>query len=475
MVAIASAQVGYPPTGPGGYPPTGPGGYPPGYPSPYPGGSRVPGQGPGVPRPRGGGKDSKTSNKKEPQALPNFRGTLKQMDAKSITLELGDYRVLEFKVTGKTRYMKNGEEVKSPKFTPGDQLSIEASEEPGGFFNAVNVYWEKAASAGSTETKDGVTDTWKDAPAQPTTERTPPPAPRAADDPGPPKLQRGKPAGEKTTANPGAAEPPQTASTLPVPAVELPKASAPPPARADDQALPASQDEDPLIRRASEAALEFTESLPNYVCQEMMSRSESDSKPANWRPLDVVSVEVVYEAGKENYRNVTINGKAVNKNIDQLSGAWSTGEFGSVLIDLFSPATAAEFHFRRDSRIAGLNAKMYDYKVQRENSHWTLHFGAQTYEPAYSGSVWIDPQTARVLRIEMQAGELPKEFPADHIESATDYQYVRLGGTQQFLLPVHAETLSCQRGSAFCSRNTIDFRNYHKYSGESTVEFGNVK
>src|SRR5207237_3467650 len=135
----------------------------------------------------------------------------------SITLELGDYRVLEFKVTGKTKYMKNGEEVKSPKFTPGDQLSIEASEEPGGFFNAVNVYWEKAASAGSTETKDGVTDTWKDAPAQPSTERTPPPAPRAADDPGPPKLQRGKPADDKTTADPVAAEPRQTASTRPAP------------------------------------------------------------------------------------------------------------------------------------------------------------------------------------------------------------------------------------------------------------------
>jgi hypothetical protein len=80
-----------------------------------------------------------------------------------------------------------------------------------------------------------------------------------------------------------------------------------------------------------------------------------------------------------------------------------------------------------------------------------------------------------VLRIEMEAKGLPKDFPADHVESATDYQYVRLGGTQQFLLPVHAETLSCQRGTAFCSRNTIDFRNYHKYTGESSVEFGTVK
>ena len=140
-----------------------------------------------------------------------------------------------------------------------------------------------------------------------------------------------------------------------------------------------------------------------------------------------------------------------------------------------SPATAAEFRPKGESRIAGISAKEYAFEVRRENSHWDLHFGPQTYSPAYSGSVWIDPSTARVLRIEMQALNLPKDFPSDHVESATDYQYVRLGGTQQFLLPVHAETLSCQRGTPYCSRNTIDFRNYHKYTGESTVEFSPVK
>jgi hypothetical protein len=95
--------------------------------------------------------------------------------------------------------------------------------------------------------------------------------------------------------------------------------------------------------------------------------------------------------------------------------------------------------------------------------------------PAYRGSVWIDPQTARVLRIEMQAYGFPAGFPIDHVESATDYQYTRLGDAHQYLLPVHAETLSCERGSDNCSRNTIDFRNYHKYSGESTITFGPEK
>jgi hypothetical protein len=61
------------------------------------------------------------------------------------------------------------------------------------------------------------------------------------------------------------------------------------------------------------------------------------------------------------------------------------------------------------------------------------------------------------------------------VESATDYEYTRLGDTKQYLLPVHSETLSCQRGTSYCSRNAIDFRNYHKYSGDSTITFGDPK
>jgi hypothetical protein len=91
--------------------------------------------------------------------------------------------------------------------------------------------------------------------------------------------------------------------------------------------------------------------------------------------------------------------------------------------------------------------------------------------PAYSGSVWIDRSTAEVRRIEMQADNIPKDFPMDSLAWAVDYDSVSLG-TAKFLLPVHAENLSCQRGSTICSKNEVEFRDYHKYSGESTITFG---
>ena len=482
---LASAQVyppggGYPPYPGGGYPP---GGYPPGTypPGTYPGGGR----GPGIPVPGKRGKDSK---KETPQALPNFRGALKRMDDKSITLELEDHREMDFKRNGKTKFISKGEEIKSPNISPGDPLSIEASEDATGYFTAVNVYWEKPKEEKPKEAP-------KEAPATSAENEEPPAPPRPAvtqvkpaapdpDDPGPPKLKRGGPA-DPTRQH--AKEPPASAGTpAPVQHAEASPAEtiAPRPSvRRDDDDIVRNENApidrrklDPLIRKASDTALTFTETLPDYVVQEHITRYQSESRPANFQPVDTVSCNLVYKDGKEEYRDITINGKPFKgKNMEETGGAWSTGEFGTVLIDLFSPATAADFHYRRESRIAGVNAKVYDFEVERDRSHWQIKMASQTYMPAYNGTVWIDPATARVLRIEMQAHGFPEAFPADHAESAVDYQYVRLGDAKQYLLPVHAEILSCLRGTSDCSRNSIDFRNYHKFAGESTITFGTPK
>src|SRR4051794_25304527 len=174
-MAVAQSQV-FPPGG--GYPGQSP------YPGQYP--DRRPQNGPSLPIP--GRKDKSSDSKNSQQPMPNFRGTLRLMDEKSISLELGDKRVLDFKRTDKTKFLKNGDEVKSPKFNPGDQISVEALEDPGGYMRAVNVYWEKAAGgATGAKTDDGAVDTWKDAPAAGTS--------HASDDPDRPVLKRADSAG----------------------------------------------------------------------------------------------------------------------------------------------------------------------------------------------------------------------------------------------------------------------------------------
>jgi hypothetical protein len=226
-----------------------------------------------------------------------------------------------------------------------------------------------------------------------------------------------------------------------------------------------------LIERAREWALNFTDNLPNYVCQQFTTRYIRVPGSRQWQAQDIVSANVVYENGKEDYRNLAINGKPVNKKMEELPGSWSTGEFGTTLRSLFHPGRQAEFNFVKQSLMSGLTTWVYDYKVRRENSDWRVSLGSQSIIPAYAGRVWIDQKTAQVLRIEMSATDIPTDFPLDQVEASNDYGFVRLQDADQYMLPTHAETLSCERGSPVCSRNTIDFRNYHKYSGEANIVF----
>ena len=215
-----------------------------------------------------------------------------------------------------------------------------------------------------------------------------------------------------------------------------------------------------LIERAREATFEFSSHLPYFICQEVMARYRQRGRAET--PLDVVSAEIIYDHDKESYRNVKINDRPTDTSLEEISGSWSTGEFASTLLILFSADTNARFRSVGVSSISGFSAQVYDFEVPSENSHWKVQFDSQTLLPAYKGSVWVDPSTARVLRIEEQARNIPSDFPMDTIESAVDYSYLSIG-ERSFLLPVHAESLGCFRGARDCSHNIIDFRNYHEF------------
>src|SRR5450755_472679 len=406
----------------------------------------------GIPFPR--------RHKKEEQAaqLQSTSGMLRRIQKDQIIVEADDHRILNFKRTGTTQFLKMGNAIKPAELTPGDYIEVEASEDEEGFLTAANVMWQQDGSAkdrkhaaepveisvakgshdhqkdsakDSKESSDGSVEAAKDtaAPepaakpaAQAAAQASPPPAddPSPADlktpikeevksvqidrdDQGPPVLQRGgksvRREVEPARASAAPSAPPSTAA-----AAELSARNEPPANEAEPPVRGPQRPEEVIIEKARQAAGAFLEGLPNYVCQEIMTRYQSESNSKNWMPHDVISMALVYEHGQESYRDLSINGKPTKKGIEDLSGSWSTGEFGSV------------------------------------------------------------------LRIEMQATHIPDAFPSDKVEMATDYEFVRFAD-RQFLVPVHAESMGCQRDTSTCTRNAIDFRNYHKYSGESSITF----
>lgn len=293
------------------------------------------------------------------------------------------------------------------------------------------------------------------------------------DDPGRPVLRRGGPAQKHEEV-----APPASTSSLPPPAAQPQPEPARPPVRevqVDEHgntekvvnATDRPKGADELVERARDAAFDFDQSLPNFLCDQLTNRYRSKTLKPDWKYQDRVQVELVYANNREDYRNVRINGKTVKKGSPEDSGTWSSGEFGTILIDVFHPNTHTSFRLRGSSTAAGLDAKVYDYSVLQENSHWQVRFG-RTVRPAYKGAVWIDPKTARVLRIEMNTRKLPSDYEIDTVETVVDYGWVNISGTR-FLLPVKSENLACFRGTFDCVRNEIEFRNYRKFSVESQI------
>jgi hypothetical protein len=229
---------------------------------------------------------------------------------------------------------------------------------------------------------------------------------------------------------------------------------------------------DPVIQGARDAAAQFTESLPNYVVKQYTTRMQTDAAHGNrtsWQTLDIVSSDVVCENGKESYKNILVNGKPPKDDIEK-TGSWSTGEFATVLQGILAPYTDADFHNKRATTINNHPAFRYDYTVDQKNSGWHVYASSESYVPGYTGSIWIDKENFRVLRIEMSAVNMPKSFALDAVESAVDYDYVMIS-EQKFLLPTHSEALSCMRGTAECTRNVIEFRNYKKFGADTSITF----
>jgi hypothetical protein len=108
--------------------------------------------------------------------------------------------------------------------------------------------------------------------------------------------------------------------------------------------------------------------------------------------------------------------------------------------------------------------------VEQDRSGWTVNAEGSEITVAYQGTVWMERETARVLRLEMEAVRIPKDFPFNAVEWTVNYAYTRING-MEYLLPSRSETLSCSRGTRFCSRNVIDFRNYRRYGGDATITF----
>jgi hypothetical protein len=426
-------------------------------------------------------------------------GTLRELGEKDLYLETSNHKILRFRMLTKTQFRdKAGESYRDSLLKAGDQLSVQVStDDPETalrvILNRAGTQAEKTAvarpfdhdsvktpvaadmhSAGTMEvggepsrgsttsssTTSASTTSSRTSDSSAAEESTTASVNSPAEDDSRPTLHRAPDADAPPQPTPAPATTAAATAPPPQPA-ERPKP--PPPARTGP--------EDNVIDSAKDAADKLIDNMPSFIVQQNTTRYFSNTFPAQWRALDVVTADVVSVDGKEDYRNVQVNGKPSSRAVEK-SGAWSTGEFVTMLQDVISPYTQAAFRKSTDENLGGRPAYTYNFRVLQENSNWDIIApdGAKA-APAYTGTIWIDKETFNIMRIEEQTGPLPGGFPFDKAESNIEYSFVRIDG-KSYTLPVHSEVLTCQRGSSACTKNEINFQNYKKFAADSSIIFG---
>jgi hypothetical protein len=264
-----------------------------------------------------------------------------------------------------------------------------------------------------------------------------------------------------------------------------------------------------LLEEARQTALNYSEWLPDFICTEVVHRSEAYGPTGQFRNTDNLTLLVSYFQLHESYKLVARNNRPAQPNLEALAGVFSEGEFGSKLRLIFHPDSKAQLTFQEWKALGPRRVAVYSYRVERANSRFELRVPSDSVIAGYHGQVYIDAATNLTLRIE-EALDVPEGFPIQDSSSTVEYDYVNVAG-RKCLLPVRCETLSTDlpplhphpevvatttnvhpwekppypatgrtghaRGSVSQPvdrvryRNVIEFRDYRKYAADSTLKF----
>jgi hypothetical protein len=228
----------------------------------------------------------------------------------------------------------------------------------------------------------------------------------------------------------------------------------------------------PLIEQARRHAFEFAEELPNFIVTQAVARYSETPGNKDWRLEDRLEIELTYRVGKgEEFRLIRVDGKPARQTYQEIGGSTSTGEFGSMLAALFVPQSKTEFREVRRETFRGRPTVVYAFKVRRANSSSSISDKAsgKTVVAGYSGSLWIDTESKRALRVESSNEEIPAGFPVTLSENAIEYDWVTIGD-ERYLLPVHAEVLLGWDAQRIYTKNVIEFRDYRRFEAKIKID-----
>lgn len=236
---------------------------------------------------------------------------------------------------------------------------------------------------------------------------------------------------------------------------------------------PSPVEQKEILEKIRENALNYTQNLPNFICLQVTTRYISrNGNTDDFHQMDVIGERLSYVDQKEEYKVVQRNHIPVTDlKHDQLGGATSSGEFGTMLKEIFTPETETSFDWDHWATLRQRRAYVFSFRVRQANSKYSIYHqeSGRTVIAGYRGLIYADRKTNMVMRIKMESEDLPPDFAIQDVSLDLNYDNQTISG-QQFWLPLKSELRS--REGRYLVKNDTEFRLYNKFSAESTIDFG---
>ncbi len=255
-------------------------------------------------------------------------------------------------------------------------------------------------------------------------------------------------------------------------------------------AIGAATDDQTLLDRLRSQVIENLKRAPRYTCTETINRAQYRPQPGSknlgcrvliardadtqstriraWR--DRLRVDVAVGQNSEMFSWVGAREFGAS-NIQELAlaGVSGTGDFSTFLTSIFGIG-GADFRYAGERVSFPGPAAEFEYALPLEKSRYTYNTGDGVNRTvAYHGQLLVDPVTAELRRLIVNADDFPASSGVCQTLHTIDYQRERIGDGD-FVLPEKSQ-FAVLYSDGMEAVNETKFSGCHEYVAESKIHF----
>jgi hypothetical protein len=223
------------------------------------------------------------------------------------------------------------------------------------------------------------------------------------------------------------------------------------------------------LAEARRVNLDYAANMPNFVADETAKRYRAGPKNSRLTAFDTIESEITFRGNHAVRKQIRRNGQPWDKPFEALPGfKWYEG-FGTEIRPLFDPQCPTTLEYRGRHTVRERQAVEYRFTTPVDSCFPYFYFEYQRFNPARTGHVFIDGESANILQLDEDATSFPAEIQFKQREEHITWDYVKIGDDSH-LLPIRADfEVRYYDGTHY--RIEVEYKNHRHFESSTSLKF----